>query len=210
MTSGLDFAYWQSWSWAFVERRSLLGSSWGSDPYRLFALLLPLFEFGPFPSCPHVSLTPCPSLLNHYSMCRICRLDEPNDRLFSCSPYISVLSLSMFSSTHIALIVVAEHSAQELNTLGHCWLCWTKRRPAIRIIHEVCNRVVHPCHNSQLLLQSPHLALHTKHIWVSQQDIMAHASQAFILDSHFVVPTNATWQLSPKTPCTWQHLRFTL
>ena len=116
MTSGLVFAYWQSSSWAFVERRSLLGSGPGSDPYRLFALLLPLFEFGPFPSCPHFSLTPCPSLLNHYSMCRICRLDEPNDRLFSCSPYISILSLSMFSSTHIALIVVAEHSAQELNT----------------------------------------------------------------------------------------------
>ena len=101
MTSGLVFAYWQSSSWAFVERRSLLGSGPGSDPYRLFALLLPLFEFGPFPSCPHFSLTPCPSLLNHYSMCRICRLDEPNDRLFSRSPYISILSLlDVFLHTH--------------------------------------------------------------------------------------------------------------
>ena len=53
--------------------------------------------------------------------------------------------------------------------------------PAISIIHGVCNHVVHACHNSQLLLQSPHLALHTLHIWTSQLDIIAHASRSFIL-----------------------------
>ena len=80
------------------------------------ALLPPLFDFGPLPSCPHGSLSLSPSPLNHFSLCRISRFDDPKDRLF----HVHLISLfshfSMFFFTHIPLIVVAEHHAQELDT----------------------------------------------------------------------------------------------
>ena len=63
-------------------------------------------------------------------------------------------------------------------------------------------------HNSSSKAHTLHFTLSTSGSlnWTSWLTLAKLSYSKF----HFVVATNATWQLSPKTPCTWQHLRFTL
>ena len=173
------------------------------------ALLPPLFDFGPLPSCPHGSLSLSASPLSHFSLCRISRFDDPKNRLF----HVHLISLFshflMFFCTHIVLIVVAEHAAQTQHKVIADWAWPTECQRSASYMEFATMSFTHvTIHNSSPKAHTMHFTPSTSGClnwisWLTPADLSYSKFQ-------IVVVTNATWQLWPKTPCTWQHFRFTV